>query len=69
MNGCRLSGITIAASLSGSIRDFLKLSFDMFRASEILAYASAKIQVMSHNYVIVVTSQNFWLPLCRIHQA
>ena len=31
----RLSGVAIAASLSGSTRDFLKLSFHMFPYNEI----------------------------------
>ena len=32
----RLSGVTIATSLSGSTRDFLKLSFHMFSDNESL---------------------------------
>ena len=32
----RLSGVAIATSLSGSTRDFLKLSFHMFPYKEIL---------------------------------
>ena len=34
----RLSGVTIATSLSGSTRDFLKLSFHMFPYNETLRY-------------------------------
>ena len=32
----RLSGVTMATSLSGGTRDFLKLSFHMFPYNEIL---------------------------------
>ena len=39
----RLSGVTIATSFSGSIRDFLKLSFHMFPYSEILKVFKSKI--------------------------
>ena len=39
----RLTGVTIATSLSGSTRDFLKLSFHMFPYSEILKVFKSKI--------------------------
>ena len=39
----RLSDVTIATSLSGSTRDFLKLSFDMFPYNEILKVFKSKI--------------------------
>ena len=39
----RLSGVTIATSLSGSTRDFLKLSFHMFPYNEILKVFKSKI--------------------------
>ena len=38
-----LSGVTISASLSGSTRDFLKLSFRMFPYNEILKLFKSKI--------------------------
>ena len=38
-----LSGITIVTSLSGSTRDFLKLSFDMFPYNEISKVFKSKI--------------------------
>ena len=37
-----LSGVTIATSLSGSTREFLKLSFHMFPYNEILKVLKAK---------------------------
>ena len=105
----RLSGVTMATSLSVSNRDFLKLSFHMFPYNEILKVFKSKIwiaiwkkapqntskyqisaksvrglgsyehlkfrsmhqlkyRLWRHNDVIVVTSQ-FFLTLCRIHQA
>ena len=39
----RLSGVTMATSLSGSTRDFLKLSFYMFPYNEILKVFKSKI--------------------------
>ena len=39
----RLSGVTIAMSLSGSTLDFLKLSFHMFPYDEILKVFKSKI--------------------------
>ena len=36
-------GVTIAASLSGSTLDFLKLSFNIFPYSEILNVSKSKI--------------------------
>ena len=39
----RLTGVTIATSLSGSTRDFLKLSFHMFPYDEILKVFKNKI--------------------------
>ena len=39
----RLSGVTIAMSLSGSTRDFMKLSFHIFPYSEILKVFKSKI--------------------------
>ena len=39
----RLPGITIATSLSGSTRDFLKLSFHMFSYNKILKVFKSKI--------------------------
>ena len=39
----RLSGVTIETSLSGSTRDFLKLSFHMFPFNEILKVFKSKI--------------------------
>ena len=39
----RLFGVTIATSLSGSTRDFLKLSFHMFPYIEILKVFKSKI--------------------------
>ena len=39
----RLSGVTIATSLSGSTRDFLKLSFHIFPYNEILKVFKSKI--------------------------
>ena len=39
----RLSGVTIATSLSRSIQDFLKLSFHMFPYNEILKVFKSKI--------------------------
>ena len=39
----RLSGVTIATSLSGSTRDFLKLSFHMFPYNEILKVFKSNI--------------------------
>ena len=41
----RLSGVIIAASLSGSTRDFLKLSFHMFPCNEILKVFKSKLLV------------------------
>ena len=38
----RLSGVTIATSLSGSAQDFLKLSFHMFAYNEILKVSKVK---------------------------
>ena len=38
----RLSGVTIATSLSGSTQDFLKLSFRMFPYNEILKVFKSK---------------------------
>ena len=38
-----LSGVTIETSLSGSTRDFLKLSFHMFPFNEILKVFKSKI--------------------------
>ena len=38
-----LFGVTIATSLSGSTRDFLKLSFHMFPYNEILKVFKSKI--------------------------
>ena len=37
-----LLGVTIAASLSGSTRDFLKLSFHMFPYYKILTFSKVK---------------------------
>ena len=100
----RLSSVTMATSLSGGTRDFLKLSFHMFPYDEILKVFKSKIWVdiwrkhfkiplntkFQRNQsgglgvyehlkfrpmrqlkykIIVVTSQTFLLPLCRIHQA
>ena len=39
----RLSGVTIATSLSGGTRDFLKLSFHMFPYNENLKVSKSKI--------------------------
>ena len=39
----RLFFVTIATSLSGSTRDFLKLSFHMFPSNEILKVFQSKI--------------------------
>ena len=39
----RLSGVTIATILSGSTRDFLKLSYNMFPYNEILKVFKSKI--------------------------
>ena len=39
----RLSGVTIATSLSGSTRDLMKLSFHMFPYNEILKVFKSKI--------------------------
>ena len=39
----RVSGVTIATSLSGSTRHFLKLSFHMFPYNEILKVFKSKI--------------------------
>ena len=39
----RLSGVTIATSLSGGTRDFLKLSFHMFPYNEIIKVFKSKI--------------------------
>ena len=39
----RLSGVTIATSLSGSTQDFLKLSFHMFPYNEVLKASKHKI--------------------------
>ena len=39
----RLSGVTIATSLSGGTRDFLKLSFHMFPYNEIFKVSKSKI--------------------------
>ena len=39
----RLSGVTIATSLSGSTRDFLKSSFNMFPYNEILKVFKSKV--------------------------
>ena len=39
----RLSGVTIAMSLSGNTREFLKLSFHMFPYKEILKVFKSKI--------------------------
>ena len=41
----QLSGVTMATSLSGSTRDFLKLSFDMFPYNEILKVFKSTVQV------------------------
>ena len=38
----RLSGVTIATSLSGSTLDFLKLSFHMFPYNEFLKFLQVK---------------------------
>ena len=38
-----LSGVTMATSLSGGTRDFLKLSFHMFPYNEILKVLKSKI--------------------------
>ena len=38
----RLSGVTIATNLSGSTRDFLKLSFHTFPCNEILKVLKVK---------------------------
>ena len=42
----RLSGVTMATSLSGSTRDFLKLSFHMFPYSEILKVFKVKSELI-----------------------
>ena len=39
----RLSGVTMATSLSGATRDFLNLSFHMFPYNEILNVFKSKI--------------------------
>ena len=39
----KLSGVTIATSLLGSTRDFLKLSFHMFPYNDILKVFTSKI--------------------------
>ena len=39
----RLSGVTMATSLSGSTRDFLILSFHMFPDNEILKVFKSKV--------------------------
>ena len=39
----RLSGVTMATSLSGGTRDFKKLSFHMFPYNEILEVFKSKI--------------------------
>ena len=39
----RLSGVTIAMSLSGGARDFLKLSFHMFPYKETLKVSKSKL--------------------------
>ena len=39
----RLSGVTIATNLSGSTREFLKLSFHMFPYNKILKVFKSKI--------------------------
>ena len=39
----RLSGVTIATSLSGSTRDFLKLSFHMFPYNRTLKVFKGKL--------------------------
>ena len=41
----RLSGVTIATSLSGGTRDFLKISFHIFPYNEILKVLKSKIRV------------------------
>ena len=38
----RLSGVTIATSLSGSTQDFLKLSFHMYPYNEIVKFLKVK---------------------------
>ena len=39
----RLSGVTIATSLSGSTRDFLKISFQIFPHNKILKVFKSRI--------------------------
>ena len=47
-----------------SVREFRSYEHLKFRPTCRLKY-----KLWRHNYVIVVTSQNFLLPMCRIHQA
>ena len=42
----RLSGVTMATSLSGGTRDFLKLSFHMFPYNEILKVFKSKSELI-----------------------
>ena len=42
----RLSGVTMATSLSGGTRDFLKLSFHMFPYNEIKKFLKVKSELI-----------------------
>ena len=61
----RLSGVTMVTSLSGSSRDFLKLSFHMFPYNEILKVKSELIfEKSSKKYLQIANfseiSQGIW---------
>ena len=53
-----LSGVTIATSLSGSTRDFLKLSFHMFPSNKILKVFKAKSELIFEKR----TTKNLQIP-------
>ena len=54
-----LSGVTMAMSLSGSTRDFLKLSFHMFLYIEILKFSKVKSELIFEKHSKISLNTKF----------